>query len=197
MRAQTAWLLGGLGALAALWLYSRTQGGAARLAAGAGGISEDLSSMGASLGLVSWKQVGAGPTWVPVLNDIEQEHGLPADLLARVAYQESSFRESVIRGTTDSSAGALGIMQMEPQFFSSVRAPVPFSDADVHAQIEQAASELARLYQHYGDWTLALAAYNAGEGEVDKYGGVPPFTETQNYVADITADVPELAGVNA
>lgn len=201
MRRQTVILLGGLAAAAALFAYSRSRSGqsatagAADLAASLGNsISEELATVGSSLGLIDWKSVGSGPQWVPVLNQAEQQYGLPADLLARVAYQESSFRESVIRGTTASPAGALGMMQMMPQYFSSVRAPVPFSDDAVRAQISQAAQQLSSLYRQFGDWELALAAYNAGAGNVQKYGGIPPFAETQNYVAQISADVPSLAG---
>lgn len=204
MRTSTLIWSGGLAAAIGLYLYSRTQSwqaassSAADLTASLGtSISEDFSAVGNTLGLVEWKNVGEGPTWVPLLNQVEGQYGLPADLLARVAYQESSFREGVIRGTTASSAGALGIMQLEPAYFSSVRAAVPFSDSDVRAQIDQAAQNLSSLYNEFGDWSLALAAYNAGAGNVKKYGGVPPFTETQNYVADITADVPAIAEGNA
>lgn len=137
-----------------------------------------------------WKSAGAGPEWVPVLNAVEQQDGIPPDLLARVAYQESRFREDIIRGTTASGAGALGIMQLMPAYFPAVNAPIPFSDAAVTNQITAAGAYLAQLYQQFGSWTLALAAYNAGPGNVQKYGGIPPFPETQNYVAQITADVP-------
>lgn len=204
MRSSTLIALGALAAAAGLWAYSRTQSGQAAssdiadLTASLGNsISEDLTVAGSTLGLVDWKSAGSGPQWVPVLNQAEQQYGLPADLLARVAYQESSFRESVIRGTTPSPAGALGMMQMLPRYFSSVRAPVPFSDGAVRAQIGQAAQQLSSLYSQFGDWSLALAAYNAGAGNVEKYGGIPPFAETQNYVAQISADVPALAGENA
>jgi soluble lytic murein transglycosylase-like protein len=137
-----------------------------------------------------WKSAGSGPRWVPVLNAVEQQFGIPTDLLARLAYQESRFREDVIRGTTPSGAGALGMMQMLPQYFDSVNTPIPYSDAAVTAQISQAAQNLVSLYNKFGSWPLALAGYNAGAGNVEKYGGIPPFPETQNYVAEITADVP-------
>lgn len=137
-----------------------------------------------------WKSAGSGPQWVPVLNATEQQFGIPTDLLARVAYQESRFREDVIRGTTASGAGALGMMQMLPQYFSSVNVPRPYTDSDIGAQITQAAQNHVSLYNQLGSWTLALAGYNAGAGNVSKYGGIPPFPETQNYVAQITADVP-------
>lgn len=137
-----------------------------------------------------WKSAGSGPQWVPVLNATEQQFGMPPDLLARVAYQESRFREDIIRGTKASGAGALGMMQLMPQYFPIVNVPRPYTDADVTNQINAAATQLNTLYSRYGDWSLALAAYNAGAGNVDKYGGIPPFTETQNYVAQILTDVP-------
>lgn len=140
--------------------------------------------------VTSWKNAGSGPAWVPVMNAIEQQYGIPTDLLARLAYQESRFRESVIRGTTASSAGALGMMQLMPQYFQSVNVARPYTDADVTNQISEAGQNLASLYAQLGSWPLALAGYNAGAGAVKKYGGIPPFPETQNYVAQITADVP-------
>lgn len=134
--------------------------------------------------------------WLPVLTAAEQRYGMPAGLLVRQAQQESSFSSSVIDGTERSSAGALGILQLEPAYFSSVRAPVPFSDQAVQNQIYQAAQEMARLYEVFGSWTLALAAYNWGEGNLNSYlstGSPPVPAETANYVADITGDVPAAA----
>jgi len=145
--------------------------------------------------IVGWKNVGSGPQWVPALNTTEQTLGIPADLLARMAFEESSFRESVIRGTEASSAGALGMMQLMPQYFPSVDVLKPFTDQDVWNQITAAGEQLSSLYASTNSWTLAVAAYNAGLGNVQKYGGIPPFAETQKYVADISADIPAI--VNA
>lgn len=142
--------------------------------------------------LVGWKKVNMGPQWVPYLNAVEQQYSLPADLLARVAYQESSFRQGVIDGTTASSAGALGIMQMMPQYFTSVGVPRPYTATDTQNQIQEAARQLVSLFNSTGDWQLVLAAYNAGLGNVQKYAGIPPFPETENYVQEITADVPAI-----
>lgn len=139
-----------------------------------------------------WRNVNQGPVWTPILDSIGNSYGFPADLLARVAYQESHFREDVIRGRTASSAGALGIMQMLPQYFASVTVPRPYNDTDVRAQILEAAGQLASLYRQFKSWPVALAAYNAGAGNVQQYGGIPPFPETQAYVAQIQADVPNL-----
>lgn len=139
-----------------------------------------------------WKNVKAGPTWVPVLNSVESQYGIPADLLARVAYQESHFRPEIIDGTTPSSAGALGLMQLLPKYFTSVQVQTPFTSADTGAQIIEAADLLVKLYNHYNDWGLALAGYNDGQTNIDAYvsGARQLPTETANYVAQILADVP-------
>jgi soluble lytic murein transglycosylase-like protein len=139
-----------------------------------------------------WENVEQGPVWVPVINQAESAAGIPTNLLARMAYQESRFRPDVIDGTTPSSAGALGILQLMPQFFSTVQVPIPFTTQDTMDQITQAAGQLASLYNEFNDWTLAVAGYNAGAGTVSKYiagtGSLP--AETSAYVADIIADVP-------
>jgi soluble lytic murein transglycosylase-like protein len=139
-----------------------------------------------------WAQVEQGPVWVPVINQAESAAGIPSNLLARMAYQESHFRPDVISGETSSSAGALGILQLMPQYFSTVQVATPFTTADTTAQISQAAQQLASLYDTFSDWTLAVAAYNAGAGTVSKYiagtGSLP--AETSAYVADVIADVP-------
>lgn len=139
-----------------------------------------------------WRDEQQGPRWAPELNAEEQALGLPHDLLARIAYQESRFREEIIRGTLASPAGALGIMQLMPKFFTSVRVPTPYTDNDVRAQINEAGHLLTGLFKATGDWDLAIAAYNAGLGNVQKYGTVPPFPETEAYVAEVTADVPAI-----
>ncbi len=184
-------LLVGLGIGGALlyWLVNRQSAAPASFAA-----NPITSISDAVVSAVSgWKNVGSGPTWVPVLNATEQQLGIPTDLLARLAYQESHFREEIIRGTLASPAGALGIMQLMPQFFSSVAAAKPYTDDAVNAQIAEGAANLVSQYESFGSWDLALAAYNAGPGAVQKAGGIPAFTETQNYVAQILADVPAAA----
>ena len=91
-----------------------------------------------------WKNVGEGPQWIPALNAAEVQYGLPTDLLARIAYQESHFRTDIITGATPSPAGALGLMQMMPQYFDSVRVPRPFTPDDTANQINQA--EIGRAH---------------------------------------------------
>lgn len=139
-----------------------------------------------------WKNVQQGPSWVPVINAAESSVGIPPDLLARMAYQESHFRQDIIDGTRPGSAGELGILQLMPLFFSTVNVPRPFTPSDTAAQIQQAAGELARLYGVFLDWGLAVAAYNDGQGNVAKYvAGTRPLPDsTLNYVSEVLADVP-------
>lgn len=183
------WVLGGAGLL---WLASKS---------GTAGVVQDVTNTWESgvdtvqAAISGWASVQQGPVWVPVINQAENQFGIPANLLARMAYQESSFRPAYIDGTEDSSAGALGILQLMPQYFSTVRVPVPFSPADTVAQIQQAAQLLASLYQHYQDWGLAVGAYNDGQGNMDAYvaGTRALPQQTLNYVAQVLADVP-IAG---
>ena len=105
------------------------------------------------------------------------KHGLPADLLFAVAQTESDFDQSSV-----SSTGAKGIMQLMPDTAAALGV-----DADDMVQnIEGGARYLKQQLDDFGgNVEMALAAYNAGPGAVEKYKGVPPYTETQNYVAKI------------
>lgn len=171
-----------------LWVW--IAGGAVLLAALGGGTV---------IALQYWQESANAQRWAPFLAAAEAANGLPTNLLARTAYTESAYEQDVIDGTRASSAGALGILQLMPQYFDTVQRPIPFSDADTVDQINQAAGQMATLYRQLyplasssgqNPWALVLAGYNAGAGNVQKYGGVPPFPVTQSYVANILADVP-------
>jgi cell wall-associated NlpC family hydrolase len=107
----------------------------------------------------------------------EAKYGLPTNLLAAIAHVESGGNPNAV-----SPAGAQGLMQLMPGTARSLGV-----DAFEPAQaVDGAARMLAGLLQKYhGSVTLAAAAYNAGPGAVDRYGGVPPYTETQNYVVKV------------
>jgi soluble lytic murein transglycosylase-like protein len=107
-------------------------------------------------------------------------YGVDEKLLKAVAKAESNFNPSAV-----SSAGAIGIMQLMP----STAAGLGVSDSfDARENILGGAKYLSQLLNKYnGDTSLALAAYNAGSARVDEYGGIPPFTETQNYVKKVLA----------
>jgi soluble lytic murein transglycosylase-like protein len=140
-----------------------------------------------------WQNVNEGPTWVPVINQTEAANSIPTNLLARIAYQESHFRSDIITGATASCTGALGIMQLEPAYFSSVTVPTPFTTSDTVDQITQAGTFLASLYAQFSDWGLATAAYNAGATAVQNYvtSGTALPASTVTYVSEILTDVPE------
>ena len=97
-------------------------------------------------------------------------------LLAAVASVESGFDP-----TAQSPAGAQGLMQFMPATASEMGVD-PFDPASA---IDGAARYLKREIQRFGSIELAAAAYNAGAGAVSRHGGVPPFTETQNYVKKV------------
>lgn len=118
------------------------------------------------------------------LDDYFQEasetYGVPLSLLKAVAKAESDFNPNVV-----SSAGAVGIMQLMPATAKELGVQNIY---DVKENIMGGAKELSGLLKRYdGDLTLTLAGYNAGIGNVQKYGGVPPFQETQNYIKKITS----------
>jgi len=182
MRRDDLGLLVFLGALGA-WIYlNRTK---------VGGAVESAAESAQAV-VMGWATVNEGPVWVPVINQTESAYGIPANLLARQAYQESRFRADVIDGTTASPAGALGILQLMPQYFSTVQVPTPFTAADTTSQITQAAQQMVALYNQFRDWGLALAGYNDGAGNVNAYlaGNRALPAETQQYVSEILADVP-------
>lgn len=142
----------------------------------------------------SWMSSANAQKWAPVLAAAESQYGIPAGLLARIAYQESRFRQDIIDGTTVSSAGALGLMQLMPQYFDTVQRPTPFSDADTTDQINQAAQLLVNNFNQLGDWTRATAAYNAGAATVGKVlaGTQSLRNETATYIQQISADLPGI-----
>jgi soluble lytic murein transglycosylase-like protein len=139
--------------------------------------------------VAGWQNAGSGPTWMPVLNAAEVQYDLPQNMLAAVAYQESSFIENVIRGITPSGDGlSLGIMQLQTQFYPALvgpGVPVPYQDSDVENQINMAASVFANNFQALGSWPETIAAWNQGLSGVQNNG----ITST-SYVANILANAP-------
>ena len=120
-------------------------------------------------------------TYADLFNEAAATYGVDVNLLTAIAKQESNFKADAV-----SSAGAIGIMQLMPATAESLGVSDPY---DARENIMGGAKYIRQMLDRYdGDVTLALAAYNAGSGNVAKYGGVPPFTETQNYVAKVTAN---------
>jgi len=100
--------------------------------------------------------------------------------LRAVAHAESGFDAKAV-----SPKGAMGVMQLMPEVAKEYGVADPFSSAE---SIDAGARHLRQLMRRYkGDLPLVAAAYNAGIGAVSRYGGVPPYAETQAYVSKVTA----------
>lgn len=120
----------------------------------------------------------------------EARNGLPADMLARLLYQESRYRADIIDGRTKSPVGALGIAQFMP----ATAAQLGVNPLDPFQAIAGAGRYLASLYRQTGSWSEALAAYNWGIGNVTRRGLDSAPTETRNYYTQILADVNNANG---
>ena len=116
----------------------------------------------------------------PLFRAAAEKYGVPADLLEAVARQESQFDPAAV-----SPAGAQGLMQLMP---ATARA-LGVDAFEPPAAVDGAARLLSQHLRTFDSVPLALAAYNAGAGAVQKFGGIPPYRETQGYVTKIMADL--------
>lgn len=102
-----------------------------------------------------------------------RRHNIPEDLFLRLVHQESRWNPMAV-----SHKGAIGLAQLMPQTAEMLRVDA----TDPTQNLDGGARYLRMMYDRFGNWQLALAAYNAGPGAVEQHGGIPPYTETQNYV---------------
>ena len=130
---------------------------------------------------------GLQPTSVPTLSqNVVRQHiqiaaaryGISSNLVDAVAWQESRYNPRA-----RSTAGAIGVMQLMPGTARQLGVRNPH---DVQQNVAGGTAYLRKQLERFGNNVpLALAAYNAGPGAVIKYGGIPPYRETQNYVRQI------------
>lgn len=105
-------------------------------------------------------------------------HGLPPALVKAVIATESNFNATAV-----SAKGALGLMQLMPETAEMLGV----DPLRVDENVDGGTRYLRHLWDHFGDLSNALAAYNAGPESVDRYGGIPPYPETQQYVRRVLA----------
>ena len=125
---------------------------------------------------ISWEKVALNTqSFADEILQAAVDNGVASALIRAIIHAESAYQADAV-----SPKGAQGLMQLMPQTAKMLEVSDPFNPAK---NIDGGARYLAELlHQFNGDVTLAAAAYNAGPGAVTKYGGVPPYEETREYV---------------
>lgn len=194
MRRSTFYLLAALAGVGALMFAIRyKKGGQETFLDGLDEVIVTAKRVGASIAdalaaLGDWtKRIPSSLRDLFALEGAKQ--GMPAGLLEAVAYRESRFRPEIINGSLLSSAGAVGIMQIVPKWHPALGEA---GARDPARAVPYAANYLRQLYQEFGSWKLALAAYNWGQGNLrtkdlaDGIIGDDWPAETRAYVEEIT-----------
>ena len=154
--------------------------------ADATGTQAAVSSVGQGEDFSSYLQTTA--SLEEIFSEAAQKYNVPKNLIKAIAKAESDFRPNATSG-----AGAQGIMQLMP---ATARELGVTDSYDPYQNIMGGTKYISQMLDKYdGNVSLALAAYNAGSNNVAKYGGIPPFKETQNYVVKVTQYMNE--GVSA
>jgi soluble lytic murein transglycosylase-like protein len=126
--------------------------------------------------VISGARLAENTSYDPIIESASDKHGVDARIVKAVIQVESSFQPRA-----RSPKGAMGLMQLMPRTARQYAARNPY---DPKSNIEAGTRYLSKLLSEF-ELPLALAAYNAGEGAVRRFGGIPPYAETQAYVAKI------------
>ena len=150
--------------------------------------------------MISWRKTSNGESFLPVarvrcgglspqavarradkfdvlISQFAQKYEVDENLVKAIITRESCFDQSAV-----SHVGAIGLMQLMPATAKWLRVKNP---AKAEANLAGGVRYFASLHKEFGSLELALAAYNAGPGNVRRYGGIPPFRETQSYVKTV------------
>ena len=126
-------------------------------------------------GVIDYDGAYSGP-YLQLARDAARRHGVPENLFLRLVQQESGWNAGAV-----SHKGAIGLAQLMPRT-ARVLGVNPRDPVD---NLDGGARYLKQQYDRFRTWRLALAAYNAGPEAVERYGGIPPYRETRNYVTAI------------
>lgn len=114
--------------------------------------------------------------YLEVAKTAARKHGVPEDLFLRLVQQESGWNPVAV-----SVKGATGLAQLMPETAKILGVDIH----DAEQNLEGGARYLRMMFDKFGTWELALAAYNAGPGAVEQHDGIPPYEETKTYVKAI------------
>ena len=121
-----------------------------------------------------WRPAPSHRRYDDLIGETARDYRLPPALVKAVIAAESAFDPSAV-----SHRGAQGLMQLMPETAASLGVDDPL---EPESNVRGGAGYLRAMIDRYGDLSRALAAYNAGPSAVDRYGGVPPYPETRDYV---------------
>ncbi len=142
---------------------------------------QELSSANNNISELNSGSINSKAQILDMVTMISDKYGVDDRLVKALIRQESGFNPNA-----KSKAGAMGLMQLMPATAKSLGVQNAFNPVQ---NVDGGVRYLKSLLERYnGNIILALAAYNAGPGAVDKYSGVPPYQETQNYVKNILAN---------